>query len=125
LRLKRISWLGVVVGGVTDIALTNVLTLPVAVYALASGGIMSLPKAQQSTALIALLHANVALYVATTVIGCGCSILAGYVAAWLAKHDETLNGALTSFLCVGFDLYAMAKGAPGEPFAWSHWRLSS
>lgn len=108
--MKRVSWLGVAVGGITDIVLTNVLTLPVAFYALAVGGIMSMPRSQQQAAYMALLHSNVGLYVTTTAIGCACSIIAGYVAAWLAKHDEVLNGALSSFLCVGFDLYAMIKG---------------
>lgn len=112
--MKRIAWLGVVVGGITDIVLTNILTLPVAVYAMVSGGILSLPKAQQQTAMITLLHASVGLYAATAVIGCACSVLAGYVAAWLAKPDEVINGALSAFLCVAFDLYAMTKGVAGS-----------
>jgi hypothetical protein len=59
---------------------------------------------------MSVLHSNIGLYATVIVIGCGCSVVAGYVAAWLAKHDEVINGALSSFLCVGFDLYAMVKG---------------
>ena len=73
--MKRISLLGVIVGGITDIGLTTVLTFPVLAYAFASGGILSLPKAQQQSALIALLHANLALYATSFMIGALCSVL--------------------------------------------------
>jgi hypothetical protein len=42
--------------------------------------------------------------------GLACSALAGYVAAWLAKHDELLNGGLSSFLCVLFALFQLRNG---------------
>jgi hypothetical protein len=32
------------------------------------------------------------------------------VAAWLAKHDELLNGGLSSFLCVFLGIYTMVSG---------------
>jgi hypothetical protein len=38
-----------------------------------------------------------------TVLGTVGSIIGGYVGAWLAGHDETLNGALSSWLCLAFE----------------------
>jgi hypothetical protein len=40
-------------------------------------------------------------------LGCLCSVLGGYVAARIAKHDLLLNGALSSFLCLASGLYAI------------------
>ena len=40
-------------------------------------------------------------------VGAACSVLGGYVAARIAKRDEILNTAVSSFLCVGMELYAM------------------
>ena len=45
--------------------------------------------------------------VATFVTGASASILGGYVAAWLAKHDELLNGAFSAYLCVALGLIGM------------------
>jgi hypothetical protein len=39
-----------------------------------------------------------------------CSVLGGYVSARIAKHDEILNGALSSILCIGFGVYALLGG---------------
>ncbi len=43
-------------------------------------------------------------------IGLACSVLGGYVAAWMAKHDELLNGVLASFLCTAFGVYSILSG---------------
>jgi hypothetical protein len=114
--VRRISLLGIIVGGVTDIAFTNTLLLPIFVFALASDRrIMSLPHAQQQGSLLALLETNPALHATSFASGAFCSILAGYVAAWIAKHDEVLNGAFSSFLCIGLALYAFSHGQFGGP----------
>jgi hypothetical protein len=65
---------------------------------------------QIQTAITAALGANRLLYVCQLIVGSGCSVLGGYVGARLAKHDELLNGSLTSFLCVGGGLYSLAAG---------------
>ena len=102
--MKQVSVIGVLVGAVTDIVSTNLFVLPVAVYVTLTHGIVHLPQPQQQAATIAAIQANVPLYTATMVIGCGCSVLGGYVAAWIAKRSELLNGGLSAFLCVSFAL---------------------
>ena len=102
--MKKISIKGVLVGGVTDIVATNILTLPILIYATNK---LDLARASPEQ-LQAALHANAFLYVLQLLIGFGCSALGGYVAAWLAKHDELLNGPLSSFLCIAFGIYSLA-----------------
>jgi hypothetical protein len=113
--VKRVSVVAVLVGGIADILLTTLLSLPILVYAYSNGGIFDLPKAQQQTAALAFIHSSVALYSASFLAGAFSSVLAGYLAAWIAKHDEVLNGALSSFLCVGADIYAFGTGQFSGP----------
>ena len=47
-----------------------------------------------------------------------CSILGGYVAAWLAKHDELLNGALSAWLCIAFGIAAFGASVRGGTPVW-------
>jgi hypothetical protein len=87
--------------------------IPVIVYILATKGIQYLPKAQQQSAMVAALHANPLLYASTLFIGGGCSILGGYVAAWIARRDYIIVGVMSSFLCVGSELFFRLTG-PSE-----------
>ena len=111
--MKKISIKGVLVGGVTDIVATNILTLPILIYATNK---LDLARASPEQ-LQAALHANTSLYALQLLIGFGCSALGGYVAAWLAKHDELLNGSLSSFLCIAFGIYSLAA-SPGSNYRW-------
>lgn len=113
--MKQVSAIGVLIGAVTDIVATNLFTLPIGVYVTVADGIANLPKGQQQAAMVGALHANIFLYSAVMLVGGGCSILGGYVAAWIAKRSELLNGALSSFLCVAFALYAIITGKADEP----------
>lgn len=65
-------------------------------------------RAPQVTAQI--VHGNPWFIGAQIVIGGGCSLLGGYLAARLARHDEELNGALSSIVSVGSGLVAIAAG---------------
>jgi len=68
------------------------------------------PKEQLGSAIAAVSHATPGLYGTQLLLGLACSVLGGYVAAWLAKHDELLNGALSSFLWVLIGIYSIAAG---------------
>jgi len=50
-------------------------------------------------------------------IGFLCSVFGGYVAAWIAKHDELLNGALSSFLCVLLGIATVTLAKDFSPIA--------
>ena len=117
--MRRISILGVAVGGTVDIVATNLTAVPVIIYASAQIGLLEIPQAQQSAALMAYLKGNFALYAALTILGCLCSILGGYVAALIARRAEILNGAASAFLCVGLGIWSMVQGTEQVP-TWLH-----
>jgi hypothetical protein len=117
--MSQLSLKGVVLGGVVDIVATNVLALPVVIFAGVRANIAALPQEEQTRAVIDTLQGTPSLYVTQLVLGALASILGGYVAAKVAKRGAVLNGALSAFLCVGFGVYAMvAKTDAMGP--WAH-----
>jgi hypothetical protein len=109
----------VIVGGLTDVILSNILGLMFHVYVEHSQGLEEVPAEQLTAAVIAATQASFALLVAQYFIGGLCSILGGYAAAAIAKSNELLNGVLSSWLCVGIGAYAIFSNAFGIPL----WQL--
>src|SRR2546427_8553822 len=107
--MKKISIKGVLVGGVTDIVATNIFAFPLIIYVMYKYD-LRVPPDQLRAAVLGVFHAHPFLYGLQLLSGLGCSLLGGYVAAWLARHDELLNGLLSSFLCVGLGIYGLAAG---------------
>ncbi len=117
--MKRISFKGVVLGSITDIVATNILSIPLIVYVTATRHLVSIPKEQLTEVLLQTMQNDPLLYSTQLLTGSLCSILGGYVAARIAKHDEILNGALAAFLCVGSGLYALVFASSHAPL-WQH-----
>ena len=115
--MNKISVKGVLVGGIVDIVSTVVLGLPFALYTVLKLDLSNIPKKRIESTITVAIHGNVPLYIAQLLVGMACSVLGGYVAAWLAKHDELLNGGLSAFLCVGLGVYTIALGKDSHP----HW----
>jgi hypothetical protein len=108
--MGKISIKGVLVGGIIDVVMSVGLGLPFAIYAMSKVDLSHTPNAQATSTVTAVIHGNMPLYIGQLLVGFVCSMLGGYVAAWLAKHDELLNGALSSFLCVALGIYTIASG---------------
>lgn len=101
--MHRISLKGIAIGNVTDIAATYVVMMPLMVYLSLSSGKPPAEILKQST-----------VYYSYAILGGLCSVLGGYVSARIAKHDELLNGALSSILCVGGGMYAVISGGAAD-----------
>ena len=112
--MNKISVKGVVVGGVISIVATMVLTIPLIVYLIATE-LSSTLKDPLQAAIMAAIRANPLLYGLQSLIGLACSVLGGYMAARVAKHDELLNGLLASFLPVALGVYSLATGKNSGP----------
>jgi hypothetical protein len=108
--MGRVSIKGVMIGGIVDVVTSVIFGLPFAIYETSKVDLSHTPSAQASVALTAAIHKNLPLYIGQLLVGVACSVLGGYVAAWLAKHDELLNGGLSSFLGVALGIYGIASG---------------
>lgn len=113
--MKKLSILGIFIGGVLEVVATNILAMPLLMYVLFTRiDFMSMSSEELTAALLQTLKGDWVLFATQLLIGSLCSIMGGYIAAWIAKHDELLNGALSAWLCFAIGVYGVATGAGSE-----------
>lgn len=112
--MSKVSIKGVLIGGIVDILATNVAAIPLLVYAMTQ---MKTTDAPTASSIVSLLHADAPLWSIQLGVGLACSVLGGYVGARIARHDEVLNGALSSYLCILFGIYAAVSGKTSTSLA--------
>lgn len=117
--MNRISFKGVIIGGMVDIFGSTLAALPLLVYAFIAADIGQLPQAAQVLALLDTIQNTLPLYLTVLVLGAAGSVFGGYLAALIAKHDEVLHGALSAFLCIALGVYSLLKGTVGGG-PWTH-----
>jgi nitrate/nitrite transporter NarK len=115
--MKKISLNAVLAGGITDLLVTNLLGIPFVAFVVVNAGLARLPKDQVQAALMSTIHANGALHAMQLLLGLIATGVGGYVAAWIAKHDAVLHGALASWTCVALGIYSMVSGDNSTPLA--------
>src|SRR3954452_18707753 len=108
--VSKVSFRAIFVGGITDIVATDLLNIPLVMYEISKNNASNLSREQAYAKWVAAFHGDVVVYLAGMSIGLACSIFGGYVAAYIAEHDELLNGTLSSFLCVIMGIYSIAVG---------------
>ena len=108
--MRKVSIKGVLIGGFVDVATTTVLAIPLVIYAMAKFNLLHAPRGSVQVPIALTIHASPLLYGGQLLIGLGGSVLGGYVAAWIARHDELLNGLLSSFLCTVIGVYSLVAG---------------
>jgi hypothetical protein len=99
--------MGVAIGNVVDIVSTYIVVLPLVVYFMISSGVD--PASAREG-----LMTSITFRISSSILGALCSVLGGYVSARVAKHDEVLNGALSSILCLGFGVYDLIGGSVAD-----------
>jgi fructose-specific phosphotransferase system IIC component len=108
----KVSFRGVVVGGIVDVVASGLLGVPLVIYVMVKHDLFHSPAS--SAAIASAVHASGWLYGFQLTIGLSCSVLGGYIAASIAKHDELLNGLLSSFLCTAIGVYSIFSGKASE-----------
>jgi hypothetical protein len=116
-RTGRLSWKGIVIGSIADIGGSSIWGVFFVAYIVSVHHLGTLPSAQITSAVQQVMHANAGLYVLNLIVGGAFSILGGYIAASIAKHDELLNGALSAMLCVLSGIYGIFAMNSGQPRA--------
>ena len=101
--MKRVSLMGVAFGSIASVLVTNALLLPLMYFILAAAATGSLSE----NALKQILAHRELVTNASGVLGGLGSVLGGYVSARIAKHDQVLNGALSSILSIAAGLYSL------------------
>lgn len=112
--MAKLSVKGALIGGVLDVVASGILGVPLVMYVIASRNLVGLPPEQLKRSLSATIHASPSLYATQLAIGIVCTILGGYVAGRLAKHDQILNGVASSGVCMLVGIYSIASGKSSE-----------
>lgn len=108
--MGKVSVKAILIGGLVDAVSSILLDIPLSLYVTLHVDLSNVPKDRVESTINTANQANIPLYVTGLLVGMACSVLGGYVAARLAKHDELLNGCLSSFLCVVLGIYMIAAG---------------
>ena len=111
---KKVSILGFMIGGVVDIVGTNIWGVFMTIYVMVSYNLFQMAASSPTEATAEVLNifqTNPLIFAVNFIVGAMFSILGGYIGAYIAKHDELLNGALSSFLCVLFGIYGLVTGS--------------
>jgi hypothetical protein len=111
--MKRISFKGVVIGNIADVVSTHIVVIPLMIYFLLSLGWWQ-SSDHAAGSVTEILLGNTAFAVWSSILGGFGSALGGYVSAHIAKHDEVLNGALSSVLSVGAVVYSVISGSAAD-----------
>lgn len=105
--MRKVVIKAVVIGAITDIVSTNIAAIPLVFYVISDLAHAGVPKEKATAAVIEAIHSSPLYFSISIALGGLCSMLGGYVSARIAKHDEILNGAFASFLCVASGVYGL------------------
>ncbi|MFZ0271253.1 MAG: hypothetical protein WB524_09895 [Acidobacteriaceae bacterium] len=99
--MSRLSIKGAVLGGIVDVGSSFVLAIPVAIWIVFRHGLNHHP---------ARIPESPGLSATNLIVGLFTSVLGGFVAARIARHDELLNGAASSWLCLLLAIVSIVIG---------------
>ncbi len=108
--MDKLSARAIVIGGLADIFLSGLLSVVLESAVMARLGTLHSARPHVHAEAAAALQASAGHQLTVLLIGLGCSVFGGYVAARLAAHDELRNGACSAILCLLLGLLTMASG---------------
>jgi hypothetical protein len=115
MRLR--SWIGVLVGGITDIALSVMIFFGLAIIAAFQVPATELNPEARGAAVTAAMGASQAITLASWLLSYGATLIGGYVAARISRVQEIRVGALSAWTCLLAGMSIMATGSGVMP-AW-------
>ena len=115
MRLR--SWIGVLIGGITDIALSVMIFFGLAIIAAFQVPPNDLPPEARGAAVTAAMGASRGITVASWLLSYGATLIGGYVAARISRVQEVRVGALSAWTCLLAGVSILASGSGVMP-AW-------
>jgi len=112
--MPRFAIRSIIAGGLISVFVSSFLGAVSVVFVLLLLRIAHTPDERVSSVTTAIVHGSPAYIGAQLFIGAGCALLGGYIAARLARHDERLNGALSSVFGVASLVASIALGHDPE-----------
>jgi hypothetical protein len=111
------SWVGVVIGGITDIATSMLIFFALAVIAAAQLPPSELAPEAQGPAITSAMSELRGLTIASWFFSYGATLLGGYVAACISRVQEVRVGVLSAWTCMLAGVMILATNSSPMP-AW-------
>jgi hypothetical protein len=112
---KKFSFIGIVVGAIVDFVGSNIWGLIIMMFIVFKYRLVSTPPSELTGAITSIMMHDPLIFSLNLLVGGGFTLLGGYVAAHIAKHNELLNGACAAIYCVGAGLFALFSGMDTYP----------
>lgn len=103
--MRRISVLGIVLGGIVALILTVIIGVVVGLYAAYKLDIAHQSPAQGQALVRQFVYLNPVVYFGMMGIASGCSVLGGWISAFTAREAERLNGTLSALILAGIHVW--------------------
>jgi hypothetical protein len=113
------SWVGIVIGGITDVATSVMIYFVLAVIVAMQLAPTNLSPEGQGSAVMTTMSTSHSVSAASWVLSYCATLLGGYVAARISRSHEVRVGALSSWTCLAVGVYAMMSGTSRMPI----WQL--
>ena len=113
--IKKISIRAILVGSLVDIIGTGIWGAVLIVYLISVHRILPGPLLAIQIKEVSSISSHPGIFLIKFAGGIIFSIVGGYTAAAIAKRNELIYGALSSFLCVGSGIYSVLKGSNTFP----------
>jgi putative membrane protein (TIGR04086 family) len=110
--MHKLAIRAILIGSLLDILVSFVLGVFLGISIASGIHQHSLAPAASQAAIHTAIHDARWVYLA---FGLMSSMLGGYIAAKIAKHDELLNGACSSVFCVALGIFTMVRGSSIYP----------
>jgi hypothetical protein len=116
---RKISVTGIFAGFGVAYLTDVVLSLPFMISAIKGIDFYAIPRDQIREIYINAIYGNSYVIALLTLISCLASVMGGYMAAKIAKHDEPFNGALSTLPLMTLQIFSLTTGKLYGPL-WMH-----
>jgi hypothetical protein len=107
--MRRISILGIVLGGIVAVAAIIIFGMGMGLYAAVKLDVAHQRAPEQAQEIVRqYLFVNPVMYYGAMAIAFACSVLGGWLSAFTAREAERLNGALSALVMGGFHWWKIA-----------------
>lgn len=119
--MSRVSLKAVLIGNLLDLAVSFITAIVLGIYVGFQIHRPHMSHIERHQAILSVIRSP-AVRTITALLGMSISTWTGYVTGRIAKHDNGLNGLLSTALLVCYDMWAILLGKGFDP-VWLEWLL--
>ncbi|AXC14644.1 hypothetical protein ACPOL_5396 [Acidisarcina polymorpha] len=108
--MSRLSAKAIVIGGLAGILTSGLGAVLLVSLVMSRLGTLHSTRSHAHTTVALAMQRSGPVQAAELLLGFGSSVLGGYIAARLSGHDELVNAACSSLICLSVGILSLASG---------------